>query len=279
MPSSQAHSLELPEREVAMTHTIAIVESDPLSRNQCVAVLTRRGYRVKSYLDRTAALAGIWIKPPDLVIVNVSLESEPEGGFDLCRQLQQIAPDLPVVFLTDRSSDLDRISGLRMNAWDYLITPVSAEVLTERMRWILHTHNLTKQHKRGSSRIHCGALEADPEQQIITWQERSIRMTVTEYLLTIALVRQPGKLKSYDGLMQCTRQPLVERNTISSHIRRIRQKFLEIDPDFNSIVTIPGVGYKWADRGPHQSDDRPLCQTTPLTHSIWRPLESRYGRR
>lgn len=247
-----------------MPHTIAIVESDPLSRNPCVAALTRRGYRVKSYLDRSAALSGIWVKPPDLVIVNVSLENEPEGGFDLCRQLQQIAPGLPVVFLTDRSSDLDRISGLRLSAWDYLITPVSAEVVIERIRWVLHTHGLTRQNKRPGGPIHHGPLRVDQNQQLISWRGSVVRMTVTEYLLTVALVRQPGKCNSYDRLMQCTFQSLVERNTISSHIRRIRQKFLEIDSDFNAIITLPGVGYKWAGIKPLRSRLETLCRTPAM---------------
>jgi two-component system OmpR family response regulator len=103
-----------------MIYTVALVEDDDSLRANYSQALEREGYRVQSYPDRPQALAAFKTSLPDLAILDVMLRDEMEGGFDLCRELRQLSPTIPIIFLTARDSDLDRVSGLRLGAWDYL---------------------------------------------------------------------------------------------------------------------------------------------------------------
>ncbi len=116
-----------------MARTIAIVEDDPDQRENYVDALSANGYEVRSYGNRADALAGMRQNLPDLAILDIMLEDEMDGGFDLCRDLRAIAPKLPIIFLTARDTDIDRVSGLRLDAWDYLTKPVNLQFLSVRV--------------------------------------------------------------------------------------------------------------------------------------------------
>ena len=93
--------------------------------------------------------------------------------------------------------------------------------------------------------INRGSLFIDPNSMTITWKEQSLSLTLTEFWLIEAMARRPNQVKSYDNLMQITKQSYVERNTINGYIRRIRKKFTDIDAKFDRIETVFGIGYKW----------------------------------
>ena len=114
-----------------MPKRIAIVEDDPDQRGNYTDALERRGFAVDGYPSRPEALAGMKEAPPDLAILDIMLGEEMDGGFDLCRELLARDPELPVIFLTSRADDIDRISGLRLGAWDYQAKPVSLAFLAE----------------------------------------------------------------------------------------------------------------------------------------------------
>ena len=106
--------------ETAVSRTIAIVEDEPAIRANYADAFRRQGYRVAGYADRESALAAFAARLPDLVLIDVGLGAEPEGGFELCRELRARSATLPIIFLTARDSDLDAVSGLRLGADDYL---------------------------------------------------------------------------------------------------------------------------------------------------------------
>lgn len=230
-----------------MKYTIALVEDDEALRNNYAKALIRDGYLVNSYDTRKDASAAFHNRLPDLAILDVMLHDEMEGGFELCRELRQLSPSLPIIFLTARNSDLDRVSGLRLGAWDYLtkdtttldFLPVRISALFKMLEAIA-----------GSSReadetiIKQGELRIEEERKQVHWRKNQVSLTLTEFWILTALVRRPGHVKSHEQLMDAA-SVVVTNNAIAAHVRRIREKFRENDPDFNSIRAEYGMGYRW----------------------------------
>ncbi len=229
-----------------MSRTIAIVEDDPDQRENYADALLANGYQVTAYGNRPEALAGMRHSLPDLVILDIMLDDEMDGGFDLCRDLRAIAPKLPIIFLTARDSDIDRVSGLRLDAWDYLTKPVNLQFLSVRVSSLFRiVDTLHTQTTELEAVLRLGALQLDPNSMSVRWNGKEVNLTLTEFWLVESLARRPGHVKTYENLMQVTRQSYVERNTINGYVRRIRKKFREVDIDFAMIQTVFGVGYRW----------------------------------
>lgn len=229
-----------------MAYTIALVEDDDLLRANYGQALQREGYLVDSYRSRPEAEAAFARKLPDMAILDVMLLDEKEGGFDLCRQLRQLSPTIPIIFLTARDSDLDRVSGLRLGAWDYLTkNTTTLDFLPVRISSLFKmVESLKGKPSVQESVIESGALRIVEERKQIYWQDQLLNLTLTEYWLLLALARRPGHVKSHEQLMEAA-NVVVTSNAITAHIRRIRDKIQEIDPDFNAIRTEYGMGYRW----------------------------------
>jgi len=233
-----------------MIKKIAIVEDDEDQRENYADVLKQHGYEVSAYSNRPKALEGIKKNMPDLAMLDIMLEDEMDGGFDLCRDLRSIAPKLPIIFLTARDTDIDRVSGLRLDAWDYLTKPINMQFLTVRITSLFRIVDSldspsTLSPDETEEVISRGKLFIDPNSMTITWKDSALSLTLTEFWIIEAMARRPNQVKTYDNLMQITKQSYVEKNTINGYVRRIRKKFIEIDPDFDRIETVFGVGYKW----------------------------------
>ena len=157
------------------------------------------------------------------------LGEDMDGGFELCMELRNMSPHLPVIFLTARDSDADRISSQRMTAWDYITKPVSLEFLVARVHSILRIAEQLQQPVDSEASIKVDHLEIDERSMSVVWRNEIVNLTLTEFWLVESLA-----------------QGLVERNTINGYIRRVRNKFRLIDPTFDRIQTVHGTGYKWA---------------------------------
>ncbi|WP_163335967.1 response regulator [Desulfopila sp. IMCC35008] len=229
-----------------MSYTIALVEDDQMLRANYSQALEREGYNVVSYANRPEAAIAFTQKLPDMAILDIMLLDEKEGGFELCRQLRQLSPTIPIIFLTARDSDLDRVSGLRLGAWDYLtkntttldFLPVRISSLFKMVESLQGTPNMQEQV------LSSGELSINEERKQVFWKEKQLKLTLTEYWLLLALARRPGHVKSHEQLMESA-NVVVTNNAITAHIRRIRDKFLELDPEFDSIRTEYGMGYRW----------------------------------
>lgn len=229
-----------------MSRHIAIVEDDADQRENFADALTANGYTVTTYANRPEAQAGMRQNLPDLAVLDIMLEDEVDGGFDLCRDLRSIAPKLPIIFLTARDTDIDRVSGLRLDAWDYLTKPINLQFLTVRVSSLFRiVDTLDTKTSELESILRLGPLQLDPNSMSVVWDGKEVNLTLTEFWLVQALARRPGHVKTYENLMQVTRQSYVERNTINGYVRRIRKKFKEVDPEFSMIQTVFGVGYRW----------------------------------
>ena len=230
-----------------MAKRIAIVEDEPDQRNNYVDAITKKGYDVTAYSNRQEALRGFEQELPDLVILDIILGDEVDAGFEICRDLLARAPALPVIFLTERIAEIDKISGLRLGAWDYLPKPISLDYLAERISSLLRINEARLQSTAGSSTAKMvGDLSIDQEALLVSWKGQPINLSGTEFRMLAKLVRVPGHAVSYDTLMNATMQSLVTNNTINTHMRNIRKKFESIDPEFDCIKSEYGFGYRWS---------------------------------
>src|SRR3981081_3366642 len=116
-----------------MKRLVAIVEDEPAIRDNYAAAFTREGYAVRTYANRAQAMDAFAARLPDLAVIDISLEDEPEGGFELCRQLRALSAELPIIFLTARDTELDAVSGLRLGADDFLTKDVILPHLAARV--------------------------------------------------------------------------------------------------------------------------------------------------
>jgi len=228
-----------------MTKTIALVEDEPDQRENCADALRGHGYRVEAYGDRAAALAGIARSLPDLTILDVILGDEINGGFDLCRELLARSPDHPVIFLTTRVDEISQVSGLTLGAWDYLAKPVSLRVLAEKVATLLRLADGRAAPLEAERIFEVGALTLDDDRMQVSWRGRPLDLTLTEFRILAALVRRPGRVATYEELMESAQQGVVSRNTVNTHILHLRKKFKSLDGSFDRIGNEYALGYRW----------------------------------
>jgi two-component system OmpR family response regulator len=226
------------------TRTIAIVEDEALIRDNYREALERYGFETIGLPDRPRAQAHFEDRLPDLVVIDIGLGDEPEGGFELCRWLRGRSAELPIIFLTARDSDLDAVSGLRLGADDYLTKDIGTGHLLARIIALFRRVDALRQSEATPGSLKVGALVLDPDALSIRWRDRPIALTVTEFWMVHALTRHPGHVKTRSQLMDAANL-VVDETTITSHIKRIRRKFQAHDPDFEALVTVHGAGYRW----------------------------------
>ncbi len=229
---------------MVMGRRIAIVEDEPAIRENYAAVLRRQGYEVNTYTNRAEAMQAFHIRLPDLVLLDIGLEDEVEGGFDLCRDLRALSHYLPIIFLTAHDSEFDTVSGLRLGADDYLTKDISMTHLLARIAALFRRIEALRTPPSAENVITRGSLLIDSYRLTATWRSVAVDLTLTEFWIVHALARFPGHVKHREQLMQ-EANVLVDDSTITSHIKRIRKKFAHVDPKFAAIETVYGMGYRW----------------------------------
>jgi two-component system OmpR family response regulator len=231
-------------RGVNVAKRIAIIEDEAAIRDNYSAAFRREGYAVDAFEARGPALNAFDTRLPDLVVIDVNLKDDVEGGFELCRELRARSSDLPIIFLTARDSEFDAVSGLRLGADDYLTKDISLPHLMARIAALFRRLEAMQKPQVADSSLRRGDLTIDTERMTVHWQEQTVALTLTEFWLVHAMARYPGHVKNRQQLMDAA-QAVLDDNTITSHIKRIRRKFIEIDSDFDAIETVYGMGYRW----------------------------------
>jgi two-component system OmpR family response regulator len=227
-----------------MTRRIAIVEDDPALRENYADILRRQGYEVAAYRDRPGALQAFRTRLPDLAVVDIGLGDEIDGGFALCRELRSLSATVPIIFLTARDSEFDTVAGLRLGADDYVTKDVSLPHLLARIAALFRRVDAAGTDAAAEDVLERGRLRLDMKRVSASWSARRVELTVTEFWIVHALARHPGHVKDRDHLMGEARM-VVDDSTITSHVKRIRRKFLALDPAFDCIETVYGMGYRW----------------------------------
>jgi two-component system response regulator ChvI len=229
---------------------ITIVDDDENIVASISLALESHGHKVKSYYDGASGLAALEADPPDLAILDVKMPRM--DGMEVLRRLRQTS-ELPVIILTSKDEEIDEILGFNLGADDYIHKPFSQRLLIERVKAVLRRAEGGEGEPSssaavvGAKAIKRGRLTLDPARHDCLWDGRPVKLTVTEFLLLQSLAQRPGFVKSRDNLMDAAYddQVYVDDRTIDSHIKRMRRKFRQVDPEFDAIETLYGVGYRY----------------------------------
>ncbi|UVO49193.1 response regulator transcription factor [Sphingomonas sp. SUN019] len=233
-----------------MTATIALVDDDRNILTSVSIALQAEGFVTRIYSDGETALKALIENPPDLAIFDIKMPRM--DGLELLRRLREKLAT-PVIFLTSKDDELDEALGLAMGADDYIAKPFSQRLLIARIRAILRRAELAQPGAadvpESQGPIERGRLTMDPARHRVTWGEQNVTLTVTEFLILETLAQRPGIVKTRNQLMDAAYQDdiYVDDRTIDSHIKRVRRKFREIDPEFDAIETLYGAGYRFSE--------------------------------
>lgn len=229
-----------------MSRHIAIVEDEEaIAQNYCDA-LRRQNYKVSHYRSRREATEAFSSRLPDLAIIDIGLGDDIEGGFELCRDLRSRAPELPIIFLTARDSEFDVVSGLRLGADDYLTKDISQTHMLARITALFRRIEALQKPVSQETEMVRGKLTVNMDRMSAHWNGKLVDLTVTELWIVHSLAQHPGHVKNRQQLMDAA-NVVLDDNTITSHIKRIRKKFREYDESFDCIQTAYGMGYRWVD--------------------------------
>ena len=240
---------DLPYRD-RMSATIALVDDDRNILTSVSIALQTEGFLTRVYSDGETALKALTENPPDLCIFDIKMPRM--DGLELLRRLRERS-QVPVIFLTSKDDELDEALGLAMGADDYIAKPFSQRLLLARIRAILRRTEVASapdeaaDHATGP--IERGRLSMDPARHRTTWGGEAVTLTVTEFLILETLAQRPGIVKTRNQLMDAAYQDdiYVDDRTIDSHIKRLRRKFRQVDPQFDAIETLYGAGYRFTD--------------------------------
>ncbi len=229
---------------------ITLVDDDENIVASVSLALESHGHKVTAHHDGAAGLEALETSPPDLAILDVKMPRM--DGMEVLRRLRQ-SSQIPVIFLTSKDEEIDEILGFNLGADDYIHKPFSQRLLIERVKALLRRTGADGGEPEpaagegGSKAIKRGKLSMDPARHESTWEGKPVKLTVTEFLLLQALAQRPGFVKSRDNLMDAAYddQVYVDDRTIDSHVKRMRKKFRVVDPEFDAIETLYGVGYRY----------------------------------
>jgi two-component system response regulator ChvI len=237
-----------------MSHVIALVDDDRNILTSVSIALQAEGFLTRVYTDGLTALRAFSDNPPDLGVFDIKMPQM--DGMELLRRVRETS-SMPVIFLTSRDDELDEALGLAMGADDYISKPFSQRLLIARIRALLRRQDLARgagtataeSEEEDAALIERGRLVMDPARHKVLWDGKDVTLTVTEFLILEALAQRPGVVKSRNQLLDIAYQDdvYVDDRTIDSHIKRIRRKFRAVDPEFDAIETLYGVGYRFED--------------------------------
>ena len=231
----------------AMQRSILVVDDDPHIRQLLVFALTKAGLTTREAADGEAALASVAADPPDLVVLDINMPRM--DGLDVCRRLRAEG-DLPILFLSSRDDEIDRVLGIVLGADDYVVKPFSPREVVARVSAILRrsarglADPADKAGKPDAGPVR-GKLTLDADGWTARWGEVEVPLTVTEFGILRTLASAPSKVFSRDAIIDRLRGPgfAVTDRTIDSHVRNLRGKFANVGAS-DVIETKAGVGYR-----------------------------------
>ena len=230
---------------------ITLVDDDENIVTSVSLSLENAGHTISAYYDGASGLAALESDPPDLAILDVKMPRM--DGMEVLRRIRAHS-NLPIIILTSKDDEIDELLGFNLGADDYMHKPFSQRLLLERVKAVLRRAGIVEAGEApevaeaiNAKSIKRGKLVMDAARHESTWEGKPVRLTVTEFLLLHALAQRPGFVKSRDNLMDAAYddQVYVDDRTIDSHVKRMRKKFRVVDPEFDSIETLYGVGYRY----------------------------------
>jgi len=230
--------------------SIALIDDDRNILTSLSIALQGEGFTTRLYSDPEAALKALSDNPADLAVCDIKMPRL--DGVELLRRLREKS-QIPFIFLTSKTDEIDEALGLAMGADDYIAKPFSQRLLIARIRAILRRTEINRhaavEDAQPAEILQRGRLEMDPDRHLVKWNGNVVTLTVTEFLILEALAHRPGVVKTRNQLMDVAYQDdiYVDDRTIDSHIKRLRRKFREVDAEFNAIDTLYGAGYRFSE--------------------------------
>jgi len=222
------------------TGTILVVDDEAKVCDLIRVYLERSGYGVLCARDGALALQEIENRKPDLVLLDLNLPGM--DGLEVCKTLRKTS-DVPVIMLTARDEEADRIVGLELGADDYVTKPFSPREVVARVKAVLRRRDAAQ----GDRPVVLGDLTVDPSRHAVTYRGKPLRLTSREFAIVEFLARNPGRVYSRAQLLDHVFGIDFEGydRTIDAHIKNLRQKMIESSPDsLTPLTTVRGVGYK-----------------------------------
>jgi len=223
--------------------SVAIVEDEDGIRESVCHALGREDHDALPFADGRTAWEAFDRRLPDLVILDIGLPGI--DGLELCRRLRSRSAALPIIFVTSREDEFDRVLGLEIGADDYLCKPFSLRELMARVKALLRRASLEMDAPTASPTT-AGPLALDADRYAVAWRDQPVQVTVTEFLILEALARRPGHVRTRDQLLSSAypHDTSASDRTIDSHIKRLRRKFQAVDPSFDAIESVYRAGYR-----------------------------------
>jgi two-component system OmpR family response regulator len=224
-----------------MPSTVLVVDDDPHIRQLLVFALEKAGLAAREAEDGEAALAAVAREPPDLVVLDINMPKL--DGLDVCRRLRAQG-DLPILFLSSRDDEIDRVLGIELGGDDYVVKPFSPREVAARVMAILRRARPAAPQAVDVLMVQ-GRLTVDPESWTARWAEAEAQLTVTEFSILKTLMAAPAKVFTRDAIIDRLHGPgfAITDRTIDSHVRNLRGKFAALG-GHDVIETRPGVGYR-----------------------------------
>ncbi|MCK5831235.1 MAG: response regulator [Methylococcales bacterium] len=234
-----------------MCTQIALVEDNDVIRENYSEIFIDEGYDVVAFSNQHDAINHFKTQLPDIAILDIGLNEERDAGYQLCSALRHLSQTVPIIFLTSRNEEYDRISGLRVGADDYITKDIGINYLIVRIEALFNRIHAITQTNNGENKISenkqaYGSLEFDALRMVAYWKGKLLSLTLTQYWILNELASHAGEIKDYSKLMRVA-NICVEPNTISAHIKTIRSSFRSEDEYFNCIKTERGAGYRWVE--------------------------------
>lgn len=227
-----------------MSRSVLVVDDEARIREVVQYALEKSGFAVQAVADGRAALAAIEGGTFDLIVLDIMLPDL--DGFEICRRIRSRA-HTPVLFLSARNEEIDRVVGLELGADDYLVKPFSPRELVARVRAVLRRFEVAESLEKRPTLIEYGEIRLDLERHEVRYKKQLISLSATEFMVLAALLERPGVVLSRGQLVQkaYSVDTHITERTIDTHVRRIRSKFRIAGAD--PIATVHGVGYKVAE--------------------------------
>ncbi|MGV3479789.1 MAG: response regulator transcription factor [Sphingobium sp.] len=225
-----------------MSRLILIVDDDPHIRDVLSFALGKAGMETREAGDGEDALAAVEKWNPDLVILDINMPRL--DGIEVCRRLRATG-DVPVLFLSSRDDEIDRVVGLELGADDYVVKPFSPREIVARVNAILKRGGRALAAAGPQGQVVHNRLSLDPEGWEARWAGEPVELTATEFQLLLLLASLPSKVFGRDAIIDRLHGPgfAVTDRTIDSHIRNLRAKFVGLGAG-DLIETRPGIGYR-----------------------------------
>jgi len=232
----------------ALPPLVAIVDDEEHLRTTLSHALRAEGFRISLHSDGAEAWEAFSAALPDLVILDIIMPRM--DGLEVCRRIRTVSDRVPVMFLTSRDEEFDRVLGLELGADDYLCKPFSLRELSARVKVLLRRAGPRQDDgERDAGRgdiVQAGSLTLDTKRFSAAWKDQALRLTVTEFRILLALARQPGYVRTREQLLSeaFPHDSYMSDRTIDCHIRRIRAKIEASESGFDGIETLYGLGYR-----------------------------------